>query len=277
MSTPASRPFRFGVVSTPHQGPDQWLATARRVEELGYDTLLMPDGLQLLSPLLSLTAAAGATTKLRVGTFVLASPLRVPRAAAWDAHTVSVLTGGRFELGIGTGREDVRGFAAQLGLPFGSADERLGQIDETVRQLHELDGEGRTPVLVAAAGPKAQRLAGRIADTVTIPNPPLAGVEKYRVLAERQLELAGDRADRLELAMNLFVIGDQVPPGLERAMGVTAEELTRHQSAIMLRGGVDDMAEELLQRRERVGLSYLCINAAFIEPFAPVIQRLRGQ
>jgi alkanesulfonate monooxygenase SsuD/methylene tetrahydromethanopterin reductase-like flavin-dependent oxidoreductase (luciferase family) len=68
----SDRPFRFAVQSTPQDGP-QWLATARRAEELGYATLMMPDGMHLLSPLPALALAAGATSSLRVGTFVLAS------------------------------------------------------------------------------------------------------------------------------------------------------------------------------------------------------------
>ena len=101
-----TRAFRFAAQAFPQDGK-QWLATARRAEELGYSTLLMPDGMQLLSPLPALALAAGATTSLHVGTFVLASPLRAPRLAAWDAHTLSLLTGGRFELGVGTGRPEV--------------------------------------------------------------------------------------------------------------------------------------------------------------------------
>ena len=62
------KPFRFAVLATP-QDHDQWLATARRAEELGYSGLLMPDGTQLLSPLPALAVAAGATTSLRVGTW----------------------------------------------------------------------------------------------------------------------------------------------------------------------------------------------------------------
>ena len=98
--------FRFALQAAP-QDQRQWLAIARRAEELGYATLLMPDGLQLLSPMPALAIAAGATTSLQVGTYVLASPLRAPRLAAWDAHTLSLLSGGRFQLGIGTGRPEV--------------------------------------------------------------------------------------------------------------------------------------------------------------------------
>ena len=94
-------PFRFAAQSAPEDA-SQWLSLARRAEDLGYSALLMPDGLHSLSPLPALAVAAGATTTLRVGTWVLAAPLRPPRLAAWDAHTLSRLTGGRFELGIGT-------------------------------------------------------------------------------------------------------------------------------------------------------------------------------
>lgn len=74
----ADRRFRFGVIAgLGHTGP-QWLALARRGEELGYSTLLMPDEIDLLAPLPAAAAAAAVTTTLRVGTFVLASTVRPP-------------------------------------------------------------------------------------------------------------------------------------------------------------------------------------------------------
>ena len=97
--------FRFAAHTAPSDG-EQWLGTARR-RRARYATLLMPDGLQLLSSMPALALAAGATTTLHVGNFVIASSLRAPRLAAWDAHTISVLTGGRFELGIGAGLPQV--------------------------------------------------------------------------------------------------------------------------------------------------------------------------
>src|SRR5205823_14907070 len=129
MAIMTSRAFRFGVVAAPQSGGEQWRKTARRVEELGYSTLLMPDGMQLLSPWSSLAVAASVTTTLRVGTFVLASPLRAPRLAAWDAHSLSEVTDGRFELGIGTGRPEVIQQAVeQLGRPETNGTQRLAQV-----------------------------------------------------------------------------------------------------------------------------------------------------
>ena len=153
--------FRFALQAAP-QDQRQWLAIARRAEELGYATLLMPDGLQLLSPMPALAIAAGATTSLQVGTYVLASPLRAPRLAAWDAHTLSLLSGGRFQLGIGTGRPEVAQQSMDLlGQPAASPAQRLAQVAQTIDELRALDGDQHTPVLVAAGGAEGPRSGRR--------------------------------------------------------------------------------------------------------------------
>src|SRR5215472_18521863 len=160
--------FRFAVQAVSENG-EYWLATARRAESLGYSTLLMPDGMQLPAPMPALALAAGATTTLRVGVFVLASPLRAPRLAAWEAHTLSSLSGGRFEMGIGTGRPEVAEQAVQLlGQPPATPAQRLAQVEQTIDELRALDGEHHTPVLMAAAGPKARAMAAAKADIVTL-------------------------------------------------------------------------------------------------------------
>ena len=53
----SDRRFRFGVVGSPTTG-DDWIKTVRRAADLGYSTVLMPDGLQLPSPFPSLAMAA---------------------------------------------------------------------------------------------------------------------------------------------------------------------------------------------------------------------------
>jgi len=274
----AERTFRFGVVAVPQGGSEQWRSTARRVEELGYSTLLMPDGLQLLSPVPALAVAASVTTRLRVGTFVLASPLRPPRLAAWDVHSLSVLLDGRFELGIGTGRpEAVKQAVELLGLPNGSGAQRLAQAEQTIDYLRELDGDRHTPVMVAAAGPKARALAAAKADIVTLASGPLASRDDMARLTADLRTLARDRAEKLELAMNIFVIGDQVPPWMQQFLGVDAAALIAHDSLTMLRGNTRQMADELLRRRDAFGVSYVSVNAAFLEEMAPVVELLAGR
>jgi probable F420-dependent oxidoreductase len=271
------RTFRFGVVVTPEGGPERWTALARRAEELGYSSLLMPDGLQLLAPFPSLAVAAVATTNLRVGTFVLAGPLRPAYSAAWEGHTLSVLTGGRFEFGIGTGRPQVQAFAERLGLPFGTPAQRLRQVADAIEHLRELDGDRRTPVLIAAGGPKALDLAAEKADIVTLAAGPLASREDVVALADRLRAAAGARADDIEIAMNLFAVGDEVPPWVQGFTGTDAATLIAHDSLSMLRGDTPAMIDELQRRRDTIGVSYVSVNGAFMEQFAPVVEQLTGR
>ena len=73
------RPFRFGVVAAQAPSADAWTTMARRAEELGFSTFLIPDTLgPTLSPVPALTAAAVATRTIRVGSYVFANDLRNP-------------------------------------------------------------------------------------------------------------------------------------------------------------------------------------------------------
>jgi alkanesulfonate monooxygenase SsuD/methylene tetrahydromethanopterin reductase-like flavin-dependent oxidoreductase (luciferase family) len=271
------KPFRFSVLATP-QDHDQWLATARRAEELGYSGLLMPDGTQLLSPLPALAVAAGATTTLRVGSWVLASPLRPPRLAAWDAHSLSVLSGGRFDLGIGTGRPEVVDQSARLlDQPAPGAAERLALVERTIDELRRLDGDEYTPVLMAAAGPKARALAAAKADIITLATGPLATRDEVAALTAQTRQAAGSRAEQLEFASPLFVVGDDPPPWVLRFLQADLAELAKHDSLQLLRGTQSQMADELQRRRETVGISYVCVNGAFTEHLAPVVEMLAGR
>jgi probable F420-dependent oxidoreductase len=267
--------FRFGVVAGATEGGAKWLQTARRAEELGYSTLLCPDNLNLPSPTAALAAAAAVTTELKVGSFVLASPLRTARAAAWESHSLAVVTGNRFELGLGTGLPSMRQQAEELGLPYGSGQERLDSISETIDHVRRLDGDAHTPVMIAAGGPKARRLAGAKADIVTLAGGVLTTRDEMAGYVEEITTAAGERD--VELALNIFVVGEQVPPWIRGFIGVDAQTLIDHESLTMIRGSVDDMAAELERRRDELGVSYVSVNSAFIEEFAPLVERLSGK
>ena len=269
------RPFRFGVVAAP-QGAERWVADVKRIADLGYSTVLMPDGVQLLSPFSSLAVAA-TVAPLRVGTFVLASPLRTPRQAAWEAHSLSVLTGGRFDMGIGTGHDRVPQGAAELGMPYGTASERRDQVKQTVAHLRELDGEQYTPVLMAASGPKALALAAEIADIVTVAAGALASRDEFGAMVaqparRRRSARRGDRARDEPLRRRRR--GAAVDEELHRRRH---GDLVAADSLTLLRGDVDAMVDELRRRREAFGTSYISVNGAFYEALAPVVERLAGQ
>lgn len=273
----SDKPFQFAVMAMPEDGK-QWLGLARRAEELGYTALYMADGPRTPAPAAALGLAAGVTTTLRVGTWVTASPLYHPRMAARDAHTLSALTGGRFDFGIGTGRPDVAEDAVNLlGQPRLKPSGRLAQVEQTIDELRALDGDARTPVLLAAGGPKARALAAAKADRVALAAGPLASREDLARLVTEVREQAGDRGDQIEFAWPIFVIGDEAPPWVQGFLQADAKTLIERDSLSILHGTPQEMADELRRRRATLGFSCFTVNGAFIEEFAPVVELLSGR
>src|SRR5712664_3665287 len=114
-----ARPFRFGIVSSGALSGAEWVTRARRIEELGYATLLVVDRtLTSLAPLSALAMAAGVTTSLHIGSHVFCNDYRHPALLAKEAATLDLLSNGRFELGLGAGAGPMD--YKQLGIPFDS-------------------------------------------------------------------------------------------------------------------------------------------------------------
>jgi alkanesulfonate monooxygenase SsuD/methylene tetrahydromethanopterin reductase-like flavin-dependent oxidoreductase (luciferase family) len=272
-----SHPFRFGVISAPRGTADEWLGHARRIADLGYSTLLSPDGTGLHAPFVALTAAAVAVPELRVGTFVLAAPLRAPRQAAWEGHSLSALSGGRFDFGIGTGRPDAQGEAESFGRPWGTGADRLAGVRDSIAALRELDGEQQhTPVMIAAGGPKALELAAEVADIVALAANPRSPRASVVALAHDLREKAGDRADAIELALNLFLVGEEVQPWMRQFLQADPAELHRLDSPGAVRGTPREMADQLLRRRDEMGVTYYAVGENFVDSLAPVVEALAG-
>ena len=289
--------FRFGVVAAQASSGDEWVEKARRIEELGYATLLMPDRLlgPVLSPVPALAVAAAATRSLRLGTFVLPAGWRNPVLLARECATLDFLSGGRFEpgLGAGLGDEDSR----RASFPEEGPGARVDRLAETLVILRSiLSGEGdmadlrypppvqqpRPPILVAAGGKRSLALAAREGDIVTLGVRPDRGEE---VLAERIGWLrseAGDQFLRLELNINLLaVVGegslpDRVRQRIRSLFGVDLNDIIRAGSPFVVSGSTEEMCEQLFGLRERLGISYVTVPDDLMDAFAPVVERLRG-
>src|SRR5579864_3306604 len=97
------RPFRFGaLVHNTSPSKNELIDQARKAEQLGYSTFLVPDHIgDQFAPVLALAMAASATTRLRLGSFVFANDFRHPVLLAKEAATLDVLTNGRFEFALG--------------------------------------------------------------------------------------------------------------------------------------------------------------------------------
>ena len=204
-----ARPFRFGVVAPIRTDLPVWRDQVRRIADSGYSTLLMPDVAQWQpAPGPTLAVAATLAADLRVGTWVYASPLRPAWSMAWEAHSLSVLTEGRFEMGIGTGRPGIEDELRQRGLPVVTPGRRLSEVRDAITSLRSLDGPDLyTPVVMAVHGPRAQALAADLADTVTFAAMP--GDSRAEVVRMAN----AFRATRdVELALHVPIVGNAVSP-----------------------------------------------------------------
>ena len=268
----AARAFRFGVVAPIRTDLPAWRDQVRRIADSGYSTLLMPDVPQW-QPAPGPTLAIAATlTDLRVGTWVYASPLRAPWTVAWEAHSLSVLTEGRFEMGIGTGRPGIEDELRRLGFPVVTPSERLSQVRDTLTSLRDLDGaDVHTPVVMAVRGPAARALAVDFADTITftaIPSDPRAKVMRMAVET---------RAIRdVELALHVPVVGDAVAPFMT-SPDTDPAALRAVDSLMVLPSDPSAAIEEVLRRREEGGFSYIVVGANAADALAPVVAELAGR
>lgn len=269
---------------------------------MGYATLLTPDGLRYtLAPLPALTAAAGATRSLRLGTYVINNDYRNPVLLAKETATLDVLCGGRFELGIGVGRPAAAEDNRMLGIAFDPGGARVARLQESLTLLKALwSGQAvtatgphygganaeisplptqrpRPPILVAGGRRRLLELAAREADIIALgvaPTEPEAGIAE-RVAWIR--EAAGARFERLELNLNLMAVGNQVPRWIAVQMGLTAEGLARSAAASAVLGTTDEMCATLERRRESLGISYIVVSDELMEALAPVVARLTGR
>jgi probable F420-dependent oxidoreductase len=308
----AVRPFRFGVTApTPSAGTD-WVERARRVEQLGYSILVVPDHFRdHLAPVPALTAAALATTRLRVGSLVFSNDFRHPAVLAKEAATIDVLSGGRFELGLGGGW--LRAEYDQTGIPFDAPGTRIERLEEAVTIIKGLlagervtfagrhytiaDLEGRPtpvqrphpPIAIGGGGRRTLTLAAREASIVgLVPRARRDGsgldmTDLSDAATRQKLEwvrsAAGDRFDSLEIhaLIQAVAVGERrtaAANDLASRFKVARDVVL--ETPYVLLGTVEEICETLRERRERYGISYLTVFERDMEVFAPVVARLAG-
>lgn len=308
----AVRPFRFGVTAPTPSGGTDWAERARRVEQLGYSILVVPDHFRdHLAPVPALTAAALATTRLRVGSLVFSNDFRHPAVLAKEAATIDVLSGGRFELGLGGGW--LRAEYDQTGIPFEAPGTRIERLEEAVTIIKGLlagervtfagrhytiaDLEGRPtpvqrphpPIAIGGGGRRTLTLAAREASIVgLVPRARRDGsgldmTDLSDAATREKLEwvraAAGDRFDSLEIhaLIQAVAVADRrtaAADDLASRFKVAREVVL--ETVYVLLGTIDEMCETLQKRRERYGISYLTVFERDMEVFAPVVERLAG-
>lgn len=177
--------YPIGVVFPASADPADLPAFARRVEELGFDTLWVIEDCFLSGGFTMAATALAVTESIGVGIGLLPAPVRNPAIAAMEIATLGRMHPGRFEATLGHGVAD---WMAQIGaLPA----QRLTALGETATSIRELlagqtvSREGThvklsgvaleqpprvaPPVLIGTTGPQGLALAGRYADGILLP------------------------------------------------------------------------------------------------------------
>ncbi|MDG2111766.1 MAG: TIGR03621 family F420-dependent LLM class oxidoreductase [Actinomycetota bacterium] len=308
-----SRPFRFGLMAQKAATGSEWIDTAKKVEDLGYATLVMPDHFgEQLAPVPALATAAAVTSHLRVGALVFANDFRHPAVLAKETATLDLLSDGRLEVGLGAGwmNEDYAG----PGFQHDRAGVRIDRMVESIEVLRGLWGEGACdfdgehynitdynglpkpvqaggpPLVVGGGGKRVLSTAARLADIVGV-NPNVGegsfGPEAMKSMSAAATEeklgwvkaAAGGRIDDIEISLLKFVVvvtDDQVATAamVGKGMGMDAETILASPHAMI--GSVDQIADELVEQRERWLGSYVTVQADAIDAFAPVVAKLAG-
>ncbi|KND42190.1 MULTISPECIES: LLM class F420-dependent oxidoreductase [Streptomyces] len=291
------RPFRFGVNLLSPTSAAEWRAKCRRAEQLGYDVILVPDHLGMPAPFPSLVAAAEATVRPRLGTFVLNAGFWNPALLAREVATTDALTGGRLELGLGTGY--VPAEHEKAGLPWGSAGERVDHLLRTIRELDRLLGSEeheprpvqrpRVPLLVGANGDRVLRITAEHADIAaftgarTVENGKLEPLtaEELDERVGRYQEFAAGRKEPAELNLLIQIVeltedrAAAVQPWLSHLPNLSEDQALR--LPLVLVGTLAEIVDQVLAQRERYGFSYLTVLEPNMESFAKVVEALHGR
>ena len=263
--------LKIGYKASAEQfGPRELLEFSVHAEKVGFDSIMVSDHFQPWRhtnghapySLGWLGALGERTSRAIIGTSVLTPTFRYhPSIVAQAFATLGLLCPGRVILGIGTG-ESLNEVPA-TGMEWPGFKERFGRLRESIELMRQLWTEDRVtfegdyfqteratiydrpeeliPIYVAAAGPTAARLAGRVAEGFICTSGKAPDLYRETLLPNvaKGLENGGREANDIEYMIEMKVSFDT-----DR---VRAMEDTRHWAALALspeeKTGVEDPAE----------------------------------
>jgi probable F420-dependent oxidoreductase len=322
-----TRPFRFAIQAFSSTSLKEWVDLARKVEDSGYSTLHVADHLlgpgskiegtghrvQTLAIIPAMTAAAMATTTLRIGSRMACVSYHLPTVLTKEMASIDVLSEGRLEIGLGAGWL-VNEYEA-LGIPWESAGRRIQLLRETAEFMRmayadegEVDYHGEfiasfgyravpqpiqrpwPPLMIGGGAPKVLGLAGELADIVSVNFNNSSGTVGAGSIASsteeethKKIEWikagAGERFDDIELETATYFISVEgrseiTAESVVARTGMELAELKRFPHAAV--GSVDEICEELQRRREEYGFSYITVGDAHLDAYLPIVERLAG-
>jgi probable F420-dependent oxidoreductase len=227
---------------------------------------------------------------------------------AKEATTLDLLSGGRLEFGLGAGwsRQDY----TQLGIPYETPKVRVDRMEEALALIKRLWTEERVthdgtyyrvrdatvlprptqrphpPVMIGGGGARMLRIAAREAQIVALaPTGNARGRPMLRTLTLGSVEkriATLRRAPRFaELELNVIVFDAQVTDASRSIVAALAARLgsavtTIVETPFFMYGSRASLVEDLIARRDRLGISYIALPGGVMRAFAPVVATLRG-
>jgi F420-dependent oxidoreductase-like protein len=223
------------------------LELARHAEELGFESEwvfdhfhTVPDPLDEITfeSFTTLTAMAMVTSRVRLGHMVICTGFRNPAVVAKLASTLDVVSGGRFEIGIGGGWKEDEWLAYGYGFP--PIGDRLGALRDGLEVITRMLAPGhatyegkyasvkdainvpkgiqkpRPPIVVGGNGPDVTfRLAARFADELNMVYIGTQRVEELIPIARQRCEEIG--RDPATLRLSLYCADEDAKmPGQQR-------------------------------------------------------------
>lgn len=303
------KPFRFGVAMAGAKSGEELKTMARQAEALGYNILLVSDHHYSPAPFTMMATLAAVTSTIRIGSHVFGNDFRNPVHLARELAVLDQLSGGRVQIGLGTGEMPLD--YLQLGMlkldPKVQVD-RFAEAVTLIKQYftqEEVNFNGKyysatglkgstvhlqkpyPPFYLGASrnGKRMTRIAAREADVVGLN---FGTLEDIQERVRRLQEAAPERFESLEFGTVAIAVAitpmremaaQQIAANVPRrgldAVAITPEDVL--DSVQFLIGTEDQIIETLQERRERLGISYVQVLVGDMEKFAPIVARLAGK
>lgn len=251
--------LRLGFLTHLHVGHDARdsyriaLDLFAAAEELGYDSgwvaqhHFLNGGARLPSTLTFLAAAAERTRRIQLGTAIVILPLEDPIRVAEDAAVVDTISGGRLQLGLGTGGDPLT-FAA-----FGrDLDSRRERFADGVRVIHDVLAGGQVNGTAAQLYPPAPTLTRRIWESTLSPTGATrAAANADGLLLARTAFMSSEATDVAQLPVAHTYMREWAERttrpriGLSRAVYPAAD---RQTAIAHMASGVADYAATMVER-----------------------------
>ncbi len=240
-----TKAFTFSIRLNNDLRIDEYVALARRAEAFGFDQFWISNDLFLKSAPILLSAVAGATGRIGIGTAILNPFTMNPSEIAMMAATLDELSEKRFHLGLAAGASEfIKWVGVEYRSPLAAVRESVAAIRRLLRGEAGVEASTLpwtkdaylrfhaprvTPIYIGAMGPAMLRLSGEIGDGAL---PLLLPPEHYftvRPLLEEGMKRRDPTLGPIDFACCIWV---SLSKDAEASRRVLAEKIAYYGSAL---------------------------------------------